>query len=72
MSHKTIFAKLSGTCLSHGSYGVYMAVTGPMWLLRIYVPLFCAKSPLRGSYETDLCEDMTQAFDVFAGYCPDD
>ena len=31
--------------LSCGSYGVYMAVTGSMWLLRGYVPLFTRKSP---------------------------
>ena len=30
---KTILAKLSGKWLSCGSYGVYVAVTGSLWLV---------------------------------------
>ena len=35
-----IFAKLSGTWLSRGSYGVFMAVMGSSWLLRGLRPFF--------------------------------
>ena len=45
------FAKLGGTWLSYGSYGVYMAVTRTTWLIRcLGVPLFFAKIAFPGSY----------------------
>ena len=47
---RTIFAKLSGTWLSRGSYGVYVAVTRSMWPLRGLRPVLFAKIALRGSY----------------------
>ena len=37
-TRKTIFAKLNGTWIARGSYGVYVAVTGSMWLLRGLCP----------------------------------
>ena len=56
---------------SRGSYGVYVADTGSVWLLRClrpallyYVLLFVvvAKIALRGSYGTALRVGMTAAF----------
>ena len=58
-SQKTNFAKFGGTC---------MAVEESTWLLRglrgrygVYVPLFCARIALCGSYGTELREGVTVA-----------
>ena len=62
--------KLSGAWLSRGSHGVYMAVTGSMWLLQgicrcygVYVLLFFTIIGLRGSYGTILSKGVTPVLD---------
>ena len=45
--------------ISHGSYGVYMAATGSMWL---YVQLFFTKIVLHGSYGRAVRKGVTVAF----------
>ena len=40
-----------------------MAVTGFVWQLRVYILLFFTKIALRGSYRTDLRENVTVALE---------
>ena len=53
------FRKIEWMCLSCGSYGVYVAVTGLCSCFRVYVLLFFKINVLRGSFGTALCEKVT-------------
>ena len=56
------FRKLSGTWLSYGSYGVYMAVAGSTCLLKgLCHTLILQKMALHGSYSLALREGVTAA-----------
>ena len=45
-------------------HGYLIAITGSMWLLWVYVPLFLTEIALRHSYTTDLLEGMIVALDL--------
>ena len=49
------------TWLSRGSYGFFVAVTVPTWLLRGLCFDIFRENRLRGSYGTDLCDSVTVA-----------
>ena len=64
-SHVRKLAKLSGTWLSRGSYGLYFVVTGSTWLSRGLRPSPFSRKIINGR---DLREGVTAGRDVHKSF----